>query len=110
MVFLYIFITNIVTDIKKIILTQTYKFMMEDNKPLEDNKKIIDDNNKIQIMNPIINGKKINLKIYEFLESWKHLPEQGTKEWLDGRLTTIGGSELENCVKNEGKSRNIVQK
>lgn len=52
------------------------------------------------ITNPVLTGKGIDRKIYGFLDKWKHLPEQGTQAWLDGRLTTIGGSELENCVKN----------
>lgn len=36
--------------------------------------------------------KELILK--EFIESNKFLPKQGSKEWLDSRLETIGGSEI----------------
>jgi hypothetical protein len=42
-------------------------------------------------------------KIFHFLDTWKDLPEQGTEAWLKGRLTTIGGSELKNAVKDPAR-------
>jgi hypothetical protein len=36
--------------------------------------------------------KELILK--DFIESNKYLPKQGSKEWLDSRLETIGGSEI----------------
>lgn len=42
-------------------------------------------------------------KIFHFLDTWKDLPEQGTEAWLTGRLTTIGGSELKNAVKDPAR-------
>jgi hypothetical protein len=35
--------------------------------------------------------------IKEFLERWKHLPEQGSDEWKADRTFFIGGSEAEMC-------------
>ena len=40
--------------------------------------------------------KKLVLK--EFIESNKFLPKQGSKEWLDSRLETIGGSEISTII------------
>ena len=34
------------------------------------------------------------LVLKKFIESNKFLPKQGSKEWLDSRLETIGGSEI----------------
>jgi hypothetical protein len=49
------------------------------------------------------NETPTNEKIHHFLETWKDLPLQGTKAWLKGRLTTIGGSELKNAVKDPAR-------
>ena len=34
------------------------------------------------------------IKLNEFLDNWKDLPKQGTKEWFNNRLHKIGGSEI----------------
>lgn len=32
--------------------------------------------------------------LQDFLKKWEHLPKQGSKEWLNQRKTTIGGSQI----------------
>lgn len=44
-------------------------------------------------MNKISNSKKKQI-LLEFIELNKFLPEQGSVEWLESRLETIGGSEI----------------
>lgn len=38
--------------------------------------------------------KECKERLNTFIESFKHLPDQGSKEWLAGRRYTIGGSEI----------------
>ena len=38
------------------------------------------------------------LVLQNFIESNKFLPKQGSKEWLDSRLDTIGGSEISTII------------
>ena len=33
-------------------------------------------------------------KLKDYIDSYKHLPEQRSKEWLNNRILTIGGSEM----------------
>jgi hypothetical protein len=47
---------------------------------------------------PNINIKAIDKDIYEFLYEHKDLPVQGSEAWINGRLGTVGGSELEHAV------------
>lgn len=59
--------------------------------------------NKINIMKSI---KKRTL--IDFLEQNKHLPEQGSIEWLKSRTETIGGSEI-STILNINKYQSIKQ-
>lgn len=54
-------------------------------------------------VNPYLMDSNMNKKIFNFLTTWKDLPQQGTEAWLKGRLTTIGGSELKNAVKDPAR-------
>lgn len=38
--------------------------------------------------------------IAKFLEEWKHLPEQGSEQWVADRPLKVGGSELHSVQKN----------
>lgn len=46
--------------------------------------------------------------LFEFLEQNKHLPEQGSSEWLKSRSETIGGSEI-STILNINKYQSIKQ-
>jgi predicted phage-related endonuclease len=59
--------------------------------------------NKFKIMKSV---KKRTL--FEFLEQNKHLPEQGSIEWLKSRSETIGGSEI-STILNINKYQSIKQ-
>ncbi len=48
------------------------------------------------------------LALLQFLDNHKHLPEQGSKEWLQSRQETIGGSEI-STILNINKYQNIKQ-
>jgi hypothetical protein len=58
--------------------------------------------------------KRFNMKsikeiaLLQFLDNHKHLPEQGSKEWLQSRQETIGGSEI-STILNINKYQNIKQ-
>jgi len=46
--------------------------------------------------------------LIKFLDKYKHLPEQGSAEWLKSRTETIGGSEI-STILNLNKYQNIKQ-
>jgi len=54
----------------------------------------LDDNMNDGLSQNIIKTKHKEQILHEFLEKHKYLPKQGSTEWLNSRLETIGGSEI----------------